>query len=199
VDYVARHGDARVPQSCTVDGYPLGSWVTTQRQSHRKGTLAIDREHRLQELPAWTWDARTVQWEEGFSRLLGYLERHGDARVLRSYTVDGYRLGAWINSQRTDHAKGILDADRQHRLEDLRGWTWDPYADRWEVGFSRLQDYVMRHGDARVPRSYSDDDYPLGSWVTTQRQNHKNGTLDADRERRLQDLPGWTWKASSSA
>ena len=49
------------------------------------------------------------------------------------------------------HAKGTLDADRQRRLQDLPGWTWDPYADKWEEGFRRLLDYVERHGHARVP------------------------------------------------
>jgi hypothetical protein len=105
----------------------------------------------------------------------------------------------WINSQRTDHANGTLEADREHRLQDLPGWTWDPYADKWEEGFSRLLHYVKRHGDARVPRSYTVEGYPLGSWVTTQRQSYRKGTLAADRQHRLQDLPGWTWRASSSA
>jgi hypothetical protein len=59
-------------------------------------------------------------------------------------------------------------------------------------------DYVKRHGDARVPQSYTVDGYRLGAWVSHQRQSHKKGTLDPDRERRLQDLPGWIWKASSS-
>ena len=196
--YVEQHGDAHVPQSYTVEGYKLGQWVTTQRSRHAEGTLDADREHRLQDVPGWTWDPIADKWEEGFSRLQDYVKGHGDARVLRSYTVDGYRLGAWINSQRTDHARGTLDADRQHRLEDLPGWTWDPYADRWEEEFSRLLHYIDGHGDARVPQSYTDDGYRLGAWVTTQRQTHRKGTLDADRQRRLQDLPGWTWKASSS-
>jgi hypothetical protein len=29
--------------------------------------------------------------------------------------------------------------------------------------------------------------------VTTQRHKHRKHTLDADRERRLQDVPGWSW------
>jgi hypothetical protein len=51
-----------------------------------------------------------------------YVKCHGDARVPASYTVDGYRLGGWVNVQR--HAKGTLDADRTRRLEALAGWTW---------------------------------------------------------------------------
>ena len=151
--------------SYTVDGYRLGEWVNTQRSKHAKGTLDADRQRRLQELPGWTWDPLADKWEEGFSRLLDYVERHGDARVPQSYTVDGYKLGEWVMTQRASHAKGTLDADRQRRLEDLPGWTWDPRADQWEEGFSRLLDYVERHGDARVPPSYTVDGYRLGEWV----------------------------------
>ena len=104
----------------------------------------------------------------------------------------------WVANQRNLHDKGTLEADRQHRLEDLPGWAWDPFADMWEEGFRQLLDYVESNGDARVPRKYSIDGYQLGDWVTRQRQKHAKGTLDAERQRRLADVPGWTWKPSSS-
>ncbi|WP_211282065.1 Helicase associated domain protein [Mycobacterium noviomagense] len=189
------NGHARVPQSYSLDGYSLGSWVSTQRSRHRKATLAADLQHRLEDLPGWTWDILADQWEAGFSRLLDYVERHGYARVPVSYMVDGYKLGAWVNEQCTRHAKGILEADRERRLLELAGWTWDRHDDTWEKGYRRLLDYVERHGDARVPQLYTVDGYQLGAWATTQRVNRTKGTLDADRERRLQDLPGWTWDA----
>lgn len=72
-------------------------------------------------------------------------------------------------------------------------------ADQWEEGFSRLLEYVERHADARVPKSYTVDGYNLGGWVNNQRSVHSRGSLDAERERRLVDVPGWKWKASSSA
>ena len=192
-DYVERNGDARVPQSCTVDDYQLGTWVDTQRRRHSKGTLEADRERRLQQLPGWTWDSPAAQWEEGFSRLLDYIERHRDARVPRSYTVDGYRLGAWVSQQRIDNNKSMLDSDRQCRLQELPGWTWNPFADDWQEGFWRLQDYLERNGHAHVPKSYTVDGYKLGQWVGVQRDKHAKGTLDPDRRRRLENLTGWTW------
>ncbi len=191
--FVERNGDARVPSSYTVDGYRLGQWVVVQRSSHSKGTLGADRENRLQALPGWTWDSRSDQWEEGFSRLLDYIERNGDARVPSSFTIDGYKLGTWVKIQRRVFARGLLDADRQHRLQELDGWTWDRQTDKWEEGFRRLSNYIDRHGDARVPGSFIVDGYRLGGWVSQQRIKHADGTLDADRERRLQQLPGWTW------
>ena len=94
------------------------------------------------------------QWEEGFGRLLDYVERHGDARVPQSYTVDGYKLGQWVNAQRPEAAKAPSTPTAN---DDSRTWPAGrgiPFADRWEEGFRRLLDYVERHGDARVPQSY---------------------------------------------
>jgi hypothetical protein len=80
----------------------------------------------------------------------------------------------------------------------MRCWTWDSRVDKWEEGFRRLLAYIEQYGDARVPRDYKVDDYRLGGWVKMQRRAFATGLLEADRQRRLEHLPGWTWKASSS-
>ena len=138
------------------------------------------------------------RWEEGLPNASRTdVERHNHARVPVSYTVDHYPLGRWVSKQRVTYSRGTLEADRERRLEEMPRWTWDPFADQWEEGFSQLLHYVESNGDARVPRKYSIDGYQLGDWVTTQRQKHAKGTPDADREQRLQDMPGWTWNPSS--
>ena len=187
--FVKCNGHARVPSAFTVDGYQLGMWVATQRYLHAKGSLDAHRERRLEALPGWTWDAVADQWEEGFHRLQDYVKHHGDACVPQSFKLDGHQLGHWVNAQRRRHAEGVLEADRERRLEGLPGWTWDILADQWEEGFSRLQDYVKRHGDARVPKSCTVNGYRLGGWVAKQRARHAEGTLEADRERRQDRQP----------
>ncbi len=130
--FVERHGHARVSRPCTVDGYRLGAWVNGQRNKYSNGTLAADRKSRLQNLPGWTWDAHAEQWDEGFRRLLDYVEHHGDARVPLSCNVDGYRLGQWVNVQRDRHSEGTLHHERRARLEALPGWVWSPLDAQWE-------------------------------------------------------------------
>jgi superfamily II DNA or RNA helicase len=197
--YVKVHGNARVPDSYTAGDFDLGTWVGLQRRGHAKGVLEPDRERRLEDLPDWTWDTRADLWEEGFDQLQQYVQRHGDARVPFKCMVEGYALGHWVAKQRRDHVRGTLDSDREQRLEAVPGWTWEPRTDRWEEGFNRLLNYVDHHGDARVPQTYTVDGYKLGAWVRKQRAKHADGILDADRQRRLQNLPGWTWKAKALA
>ncbi len=193
--YVDQHGDARVLQTYMVDGFRLGTWVQTQRSKYSEGTLDSDRQRRLEGLRGWTWDPYSDDWERGFRLLRDYVEQNGHARVLRSYEVDGFRLGEWVKMQRDKNAKGILDPSREHRLKELQGWTWDPYADRWEDGFRHLLDYVERSGHARVLRNDVIDGCPIGRWVSKQRARRAKGVLELDRQQRLQALPGWSWDA----
>ena len=143
--FVERNGHACPLVSFKVDGYPLGEWVSTQRDRKGNGTLDADRERRLKELTGWTWDPRADKWEEGFRRLLDYVERTR-SRPHRA-AFQGRRLPARrVGQHATQYSltRGILDADRQSRLKGVPGWTWDPRADKWEEGFSRLLDYVKR-------------------------------------------------------
>ncbi len=200
LDYVDRHGHSRVPVSYKADGYGLGAWVNVQRDKFAQGLLNDDRRARLETLSGWAWNALDVQWEEGFTNLLAYIEVHGNACVPQSYKVGGHDLGNWVSIQRVRYAKRTLDPRRRERLEELPSWTWraTDYDRAWEEGFRRLRDYIEHHGDSLVPQSYVVDGYKLGSWVTVQRHKHAKGTLDPEREHRLANLPGWFWDARAA-
>jgi hypothetical protein len=144
-------------------------------------------------LPGWTWDTRADQWEEGFSYLRQYSEREGNCRVPWNHeTNEGYRLGGWVNTQRTEKSK--MEPDHRRRLEELPGWSWDVRADQFEEYFSRMKEYSEREGHCRVPVSFeTDDGYRLGSWVTRQRTRQSN--LSVEKRQRLEALPGWSWDA----
>jgi len=58
-----------------------------------------------------------------------------------------------------------------------------------------LNRYVDDNGDARVPTPSVVAGFRPGQWVSSQRQLHRKGTLDANRVQRLQEVPGWVWKA----
>lgn len=63
----------------------------------------------------------------------------------------------------------------------------------WEFWFGLLERFVEREGHSRVPARYEEEDFILGRWVEKQRIAYRNGRLDADRARRLEELPAWSW------
>ena len=185
-DYV-EHND------CVPASGPLGRWVIRQRISYAKDRLRLDpdRISRLNEVPGWTWNARTDKWEEGFGRLWDYVKINGDALVKEGHMVDGYNLGDWAMTQRMNYAKGTLDRDRISRLTEVPSWVWNASDAKWAEMFNRLRRHIEDHGDARISRTCEDG--KLRSWVAVQRQRYRKGVLDPGRIRRLQKLDGWDW------
>jgi hypothetical protein len=134
----------------TNDGYRLGRWVSHQRT--RKDTMDANRRQRLEALPGWSWDPFSDQWETGFANLKQFSDREGSCRAPKDYTTDdGYQLDVWVVQQRTN--RDAMDPDRRERLEALPGWSWDPFSDQWEEGFSQLKTFSEREGHCQAPQT----------------------------------------------
>ena len=143
-------GHCDVPQSYSIDGIRLGAWVGQQRLQHRQGQLSQARSERLEALPGWSWNAVADRWEKGYGLLEAFVRQHGHARVPVECRVQDYALGYWVRTQRTFYANGRLSPGRISRLEALCGWTWTPFTDQWEQGFSVLVSYIERERTSRV-------------------------------------------------
>ena len=62
-----------------------------------------------------------------------YKDREGHCRVPLGHRENEYKLGRWVNKQRT--RKESMPIDRQARLEAL-GFVSDTLSDQWEEGIS---------------------------------------------------------------
>lgn len=192
-DYVENEGTSNVPQAfATPNGYRLGYWVGTQRASRAK--LSGERKKRLEQLPGWSWDAFDEKWEDGFRHLLEYANKEGHSSPPHRFKMaDGFHLGAWIIRQRA--LKSRMQGDRKARLEELPGWSWDPFVDKWEEGFRHLEEYVKQEKNCRPSQLFkSADGYRVGVWVSHQRSSRSN--MPEERKARLEALPGWSWDST---
>jgi superfamily II DNA or RNA helicase len=197
--FASREGNAKVPYGHVEEGFPLGPWAARLRAAHTKGLVPPERRARLAELPGWEWHRHDAAWERGYAHLQTFVARMGHARVPAKHVESGFRLGVWVSSQRTQRRLRRLSEERADRLMAVPGWEWSPFGPAWEEGFSRLQRFTERVGDARVPTSYEGGDgYRLGTWVKEQRRMYRQGRLSAEREARLEALPGWTWGGTAA-
>ena len=190
-EFSKRERHCQVPHNyLTTDGYRLGQWLKQQKADDG---LPLTRKDLLDALPGWEWReaSGTDQWDTGFSHLSEFVAREGHCQVPRNYlTTDGYRLGQWVLNQRK--VRDTLSTEHKDLLELLLGWTWDRFAEQWEMGFRYLTEFVAREGHCQVPRNYlTTDGYRLGGWVS--RQRTAKNDLSATLKERLEALPKWQW------
>ena len=197
--FVEREGHARVPLRHVEDEFGLGAWVGKQRRTYKRGKLPGDRRQALEALAGWTWDPHDASWREGLDYVRKFVEREGQARVPNKHVEDGFRLGAWVNSQRTDYKRDELPAKRREALEALDGWTWDRHDAAWQKGLNYTKRFVEREGHARVPLRHVEDGFKVGVWVSDQRETDKRGKLPDGRRQTLEALDGWAWDAHDAA
>ena len=72
------------------------------------------------------------------------------------------------------------------------------FEDDFEKGLTAIYDFVEREGHARVRQGYKENGYSLGSWVSPQRQNYRNGFKLQDNIKLLEAVPGWSWDVLKS-
>jgi superfamily II DNA or RNA helicase len=195
--YRQKHGNCLVPSGyITEDGFPLASWIITQRGLRAQGKLDVERTDRLAAIPGWSWHARETKWEVIFQRLLEYVAVHGNAQVPYEYEEAGVKLGLWVSNQKQRWS--TLSEDRKCRLQALAGWEVDVAEARWNTGLQLLIAYIAENGHSLVPQDLVVGGFPLGSWAMTQRQQFRTGRLSDDREQRLAAVPAWEWNQNDA-
>lgn len=124
-----------------------------------------------------------------FSQLSALEKEKKDCNIPRRFP-DNPELGRWVKRQRDAYKTGELDPSRIERLEGL-GIIWARHNSTWENMFAMLLDYKKEHGNCRVPQKYALQP-KLGRWVEVQKASRKNGVLDNNRIKRLDEI-GFDW------
>jgi hypothetical protein len=133
-------GYCRVHVKYKLGRFLLGRWVSTPRNT--QNSLSTEHKQRLDNI-GFVWDPHAEEWEEGYSKLLRFKEREGHCLVPTEYQLDGLKLGSWVSIQRT--AQDRMTSERKQRLDDI-GFVWDPNAEAWEEGFSKLLQFKEAEG-----------------------------------------------------
>jgi superfamily II DNA or RNA helicase len=189
----AKTGTSRIAVDVTSEDFAVGTWVNQQRISYRSNKLDPDKRQQLEALPGWVWNPKAHDWEFGFQELLSFVEEHGTSRVPSNATVAGFKLGGWVNQQRSAYREGKLDPEKAIRLEALPGWAWNPHDEQWEASFKLVTQYQREYGNLQVPKDLIVDGVRLSTWIAVQRESYRKAKLRRDRAAKLETLPGWRW------
>lgn len=179
--------DYVTPEEWAPAGFPLGTWLATQRKTNNAGRLDGERVAELDAL-GMVWSHRDVAFEEGLTAAREWAAEHGHFLPPATAVWNGYPVGNWAKNQRAaaklaDHieaqreaglpvasAAGALAESRREALDDIDpGWcpVWDV---GWQRAFRLVQAHVNKAGT--VPMVAGEavvQGEDLGRWVTAQR------------------------------
>ena len=154
----------------------------------------VDQARFIEALTTKIIEVIARQWDFWFGLTIKYKNQHGNANAPASYkTPDGFKLGYWQSERRTNFRTGKLEQDRIKKLEEI-GFVWELLVESFNKGFEETLRYKKQHGTANAPRSYkTPEGFNLGSWQRTQRKCFRNGKLEQDRIKKLEEI-GFVWE-----
>lgn len=199
VAFQGREGHLDIPAHYwEADGFALGSWVRSHRRRGGRRTMTAEQQKRLEAIPGWTYTTPSEStWERGMAAMEAFARRERHFRVPSQHREGGVDLTSFCARQRGLYHRGRLPAERIARLESTPGWSWRPLDDAWERGFEALESITRAKGSAAVRGDAKWDGYPVGAWVSEQR-NRRADLATALRDR-LEVLPGWSWSVRSDS
>ena len=205
--YYNENGHLQIPKNYrTKDGYPLGSWLLTQRRIRRgsyNGVLTEERIHLLDQI-GMNWSTRSeTAWETGVRHAKEYKEQFGNLDVTARYvSPDGYCLGKWICYARQKYdkvkscGKEISYIPELQQLSDL-GMIWEKGSESFQRGLRAARKYMAQHGNLEVAARYvTEDGFRLGQWLDNQRTRKKRNadSKKTDEELAQLDELGMRWE-----
>ena len=210
--YYEHYGNLKISRSFkTVNGYEidkngynLGEWITTQKTNYNKSILSEDRIKKLKEIDMIFGIGRQDAWNMMYELTKKYYEHYGNLKIphsfktINGYETDekGYKLGIWINTQRTNYNKSILSEDKIKKLEEIGMIFENAYEAFWNKMYELAKKCYEHYGDLKIPNKFKtlngyevdEKGYNLGFWISNQRVKYKNGTLSEDRIKKLKEI-----------
>lgn len=203
----------------------LSNWMKNQRSLNKKQIIAADRKKRLDDLGFdWTirhWDS----WQEMFSKLTAFREKHGHVDVKRCKGED-HKLANWVRTQRQRLQNQLIPKDQVELLDSI-GFDWrtkyilceneqdqgdsnspgnspnapktcskPKYYPTWDAMYDRYRQYAMNH-DHVVACVVTASDPKLANWIKNQRASFNKGMMKKDRKLRL-DAVGFDFVVQKS-
>ncbi|MGW4784892.1 Helicase associated domain protein [Streptomyces sp. NPDC004230] len=192
--YLNEHDDLRVPYGYRTPtdwspaDFPLGAWIADQRRYYKEGTLEDDRIAQAEKL-GMIWSEFDASFEEGLAAAAAWAADHQVGLAAPTEAVhNGYRVGKWLNTQRTaarradvlahhqdkgtnapDSSTTPLPAGRREALEEIDpGWcpTWSI---DWQRQFRLAWHHVQSGGTLPTKAGVlAIDGADLGKWLNAQ-------------------------------
>ncbi|TXS47018.1 helicase associated domain-containing protein, partial [Streptomyces sp. t39] len=179
-------------------GFPLGRWLSDQRQAMRAGGILTPRAEKLDELGI-VWDPADAAWEENLGAARAYYEAYATLAAPVTASIMDKPIGQWLANARKKHGLGKNPAKAARRAALLAAidpdWRPDWPID-WQRSYAALKTALGRGstpaGEGGVPAGGGVEPgamvhgVDVGRWLAVQRQDWDR--LAPGQRQRLEQL-----------
>ncbi|MFD8727775.1 Helicase associated domain protein [Streptomyces sp. NPDC059611] len=186
------HGHLDVPRLYDdADGFALGRWINRMRKAHAAGTLKPAHVKALEHLGI-IWNLQTQAAERGLLHARIRAARHGHLAAPTGEMAGDFTFGRWLTNRRAA-ARARASSGLEPDPTDTSLAELDPYWNpAWPITWQRLYYTARTYAEAGIvlddlPADFiTDDEEPLGAWVSAQSTEH--GTLHPEQRRLVAEL-----------
>ncbi|MFE7385802.1 Helicase associated domain protein [Streptomyces zhihengii] len=178
-------------------GFPLGRWLSDQRQAMRAGGILTPRAEKLEELGI-VWDPADAAWEENLGAARAYFEAYSSLAAPVTASIMDKPIGQWLANARKKHGLGKNPAKAARRAALLAAidpdwrpdwpidWQRSYAALKTAVGLGAGEGGVVAGEDAVVEAGAMVHGVDVGRWLAVQKQDWQR--LAPGQRERLEEL-----------
>ncbi len=177
------------------DGLRLGIWCSNQRIMYRSGKLSEDRIEKLNSI-SFQWDRYEERWQEQFNQLCAWKNKYGRFPTTSDKCSEEIKiLYDWMIRQRFAYNQGKLSEEYAQQLKNI-GFSFEiaKLDKSWDQKYQQLCDFVRKN--KRFPtltdKQNNSEIAAVYKWMSYQKACYKSGTLDPEKQKRLDDI-GFIW------
>lgn len=129
-----------------------------------------------------------------------YKSEYGDLKISRSYKVDNFAIGNWLQYTRMSviNESSLLSTEQINQLK-LLGVDFTKRAEARKIHSDEeyllaFKKYFEREGNIDVPRKHRENGLALNAKKTHYKRLYKKNTLNKEVIDFFEGIPGWTWE-----
>ncbi|WP_345666399.1 helicase associated domain-containing protein [Streptomyces venetus] len=180
--YAAEHGHLAVSgKSVRYQGYPLGAWLTSQRNRARRAPSATKRSLALDAIDPWWNPPWPLAWQRAYARVRRLVESDQQLDASAGFPGIDAELARWLSQQHA--APENLHPDQRRLLAEIGvlaesekapaaigdDQAADAAGTTPDAGLASARSFATAHGHLAVASDYVHNGYPLGRWLASQR------------------------------
>ena len=144
-----------------------------------------------------------ASWDAWFGKLKAYLLENDYPPQIENKNKrpkTGMTLADWCSAQRTFYNKGKLIPEKENRLNQLKGWSWDPVGQRMFVNAKAVRNWCNENNTWIVPdRGAFFKSINISAAAKSLKQSFRAGKLQKKAQEEIECIEGWTWGSQVEA